>query len=128
MAITPWPDDPGERALASWELSNRMFPPVGGNELWSIGERQSDDRIRSLGPAASAMVERYAPGAPQGVRDEACARIAGYLHEATFGQVSKEIFGPTENEYVTNHGDAFRRSGAAMLLSPWRVRRAGLVG
>ena len=126
MAITPWPDDPAERALASWELSNRMFPPLPGQ--LDVGKRQFDDRIRSLGPVVSAMVERYAPGAPQDVRDEACARMAGYLQEATFGEVRKESLGPTEYEYVTNHGDAFRRSGAAMLLSPWRVRRAGLVG
>lgn len=75
-------------------------------------------------PVAVARVERYAPAAPEDVRDEAVMRFGGYLLGSDFGGVRSESIGPREVEYVTNHGPAFRHSGAAGLLSPWKVRRA----
>ena len=79
--------------------------------------------------AASAMVEAYAPGAPQALKDEALIRFAGYLAGSDFGGiVSENSVGSAQVEYVTNHAAMFRNSGAAALLTGWRIRRAGSIG
>ena len=89
---------------------------------------ESDEHAEELLAVATALVERYAPNAPSAIANAAATRIGGYLSEADFGGVAKEIIGPLENEYVVNHANAFRLSGAAALLSGWRVRRAGSIG
>ena len=92
---------------------------------------ESDERLGAIGAAASAMVEQYAPGAPAELKNEAIIRFAGYLAEApAYRDVAKSTVGPLDVEYAPNqnHGSAFRNSGAAMLLSRWRVRRAGAIG
>ena len=93
-----------------------------------VDQSLSDDRANALGEAASAMVERYAPGAPQAVKNEAVIRFAGYLRQSDFGGIVKEGIGPRDVEYTRNHAAAFRNCGAAMLLSPWKIRRAGVIG
>ena len=124
MAVTvlsPWPDTSNNQ-LAISVLKDAIQPGA------------SNDVIERLGQVASAMVEKFAPSAPDSVRSEALIRFAGYLIEA-----GKNDFGATRsdlkdigdiklsNEYVTNHGMAFRHSGAMALLAPWKVRRAGSI-
>ena len=88
-----------------------------------------EPRAGTLLEAALAMVGRYAPAAPAELANEAVIRFAGYLAEASsYGAVAKDAIGPLDREFVVNHGSAFRNSGAAMLLSRWRVRRAGAIG
>lgn len=96
-------------------------------ELAAAIEVEADVAVRLLGVAA-AMVLQYAPGAPEALKNEAAIRFAGYLSQSDYGTVAKESIGPRDVEYVTNHAPAFRNSGAAMLLSRWRVRRAGAIG
>ena len=74
------------------------------------------------------MVEQYAPGAPDALQNEAAVCFAGYLAQSDFGSIMKETVGPSSFDFVTNHAGAFRNCGAAMLLSRWRVRRAGAIG
>ena len=69
-----------------------------------------------LRPVAVEVVEKYAPGAPDTVKDEAAIRLAGYLLDAPPA--------PTGGGYAA----ALVNSGGAGLLSPWRVRRAGMIG
>ena len=87
----------------------------------------SDDRAAALGEAASALVERFAPDAPQAIRNEATIRVAArILHREP-----KPIQGVTlpsgfrfdfrERFFAPN---AMVNSGARALLLPWRVRRA----
>lgn len=90
--------------------------------------KKTDDDVASIGMAAAARVQNYAPLAPQSVRDEATIRFSGYLNQSDFGGVRKEGIGEKDVEYVVNHAAAFRNSGAAGLLSPWRRRRAGSIG
>ena len=73
------------------------------------------------------MVERYAADAPQALKDEAVIRYAGYLAQSDYGGIQQEALGPKSVTYQINHADAFRRSGAAGLISPWKVRRAGKI-
>ena len=62
------------------------------------------------------------------MKREALVRFAGYLLGSDYGGIAKETVGPLDLEHVTNHANAFRNSGAAGLLSRWRVRRAGSIG
>ena len=77
---------------------------------------------------AAGQVEEYAPNAPDRTQNEATVRFAGYLAQADFGTVKSESTGPLSIEWTTNHAAAFRNSGAAMLLTRWKVRRAGAIG
>ena len=116
MALTPWPGTPAALAAA---LACLRAAGV---------DAKSDDRLGAIGAAASAMVEMYAPGAPESLREEAVIRFCGYLSQAGFGAIATEDIGTLKIEHVTNHAAAFRNSGAAALLSRWRVRRAGAIG
>lgn len=156
MALSPWP--PATSVVNRKAAVVRLRREVGGrtdiapaipariakSEAIDVADRTTeqvmqlaadkaelaaaDEAANTLGAAASAMVEQYAPGAPQSVRDEATVRMAGYLAQSDFGSVVKESIGPQDVEYAVNHANAFRNSGAAGLLSRWRVRRAGAVG
>jgi len=66
-----------------------------------------------LMPAATAIILQYAPSAPDDVHNAALIRLLGWLFEAD----------PTDSRISR----AIQVSGAAPLLSQWRVHRAGLV-
>ena len=114
--ITPWPTSPAA-LLAATAYLRRKLPA-----------KLDDDRVQSLGAVSAALVERYAPGAPQVIRNEAAIRFAGYLGQAASGTVTKIGFRNMDIEFITNHAAMFRNSGAAGLLSPWKRRRAGIIG
>ena len=78
-------------------------------------------------PVAVALVQDYAPDAPEALQNEAVIRFAGYLAEARFGAVSSRSVDPLSQEYVVNHAPAFRNCGAAALLTRYRVRRGGAI-
>ncbi len=122
MALTPWPDDPVELAAAITRLSGE----IKGRTLNQDGT-VNDDVTNHLGEVASAMVEEYAPGAPQALKDEASIRFCGALAQSDYGTILKEDIGPRSVEYVTNHASMFRNSGAAMLLTRWKKRRGGAI-
>ena len=119
MALSPWPTDPAERTAAVTRLRN------------AIAGRTRDDgeAANSIGEASAAMVEDYAPGAPQAIRDEAVIRLAGWMAGSDYATiVSETSVGDAKVEYVVRHQDAWRNSGAGMLLTRWKVRRAGAIG
>ena len=76
---------------------------------------------------ASALVLRFAPAAPDPVQDEAVIRCAGYLNEQPAASIRSEIVGDITTDYAPNNLSALRHSGAMALLSPWKVRRAGII-
>ena len=67
--------------------------------------------------AAVALVTQHAPDAPDDVKDEATLRLFGWLFDSG-------SFGSEERPAVSSAG-ALVKSGAASLLKPWRVHRAG---
>lgn len=79
-----------------------------------------------LHAVATAEVERYAPGAPADVKDEALLRTAGYLFadEPAAKAWRRLDVGEAVALEPRAPGSALRLSGAAALLSPYRVRRA----
>ena len=85
-------------------------------------------RAERVLPVATAMVQRYAPAAPGALQVEAAIRFCGYLLGSDYGEVLSETIGPRQTSYAPNNADMFRRCGAAALLSPWRLRRAGAIG
>ena len=118
--LSPWPatgtPTQRERAIA------RLREAIQGRAA------DSDEAACALGELAAARVELEAPDAPQAVRDECVIRYAGYMAQADFGGVVDETIGPMSITYTVNHAAAFRNCGAAGLLAPWKVRRAGAIG
>ena len=121
MALVPWP--PTTSAAARTAAVARLQKAVGGRTT------DDDDSANALGEAAAATVEAYAPGAPQALKDEALIRFAGYLSGSDYGGiVSETSVASAQVTYVVNHSNAWRNSGAAALLTRWRIRRAGAIG
>ena len=115
VILSPVPADPVELAAAVDVLAR------------AIGADAADAE-RVMG-AASAMVERYAPTAPQSIKNEAVIRCAGALQQSDFGGVASEEIGGRKVDYTSQPAGGwspFRRSGAMALLSPWRTRRAAV--
>jgi len=69
--------------------------------------------LNFLVPAASAILLRHAPDAPDAIHDAALIRLAGWLYDAD----------PTDRRLA----DALTVSGAAQLLAQWRTHRAGAI-
>ena len=65
---------------------------------------------------ATELVTRHAPDAPDAMHNEAVIRVAGYL------------FDMPQAARGAGFADVMRNSGAAALLLPWRVHRAGSTG
>ena len=120
QALSPWPVTgtpmQRDRAIA------RLREAVQGRTV------DSDEAACALGELAAARVELEAPDAPQAVRDEAVIRYAGYMAGSDYGSIRDETIGPQSITYAMNHAAAFRNSGAAGLLAPWKIRRAGAIG
>ena len=112
--LSPWPTLAGAARPAALALADA----IGGTA----------DRADNLGRAASALVERTAPGAPQAIRNEAVIRAAGWLRAQPAASVTSATVGPLATTYAAGQKGAMRHSGALSLLSPWTVRRAGRIG
>ena len=84
-------------------------------------------RAVRLLPVATRKVQDYAPSAPAELQNEAVIRFAGYLGQSDYGTIQSETIGPKDVTYPTNHAAMFRNSGAASLLTTYKVRRAGKV-
>ena len=72
-----------------------------------------------------AVVEKYAPGAPEAVLNEACIRVAGYLTEHPASAMTTAGAGRDQiMSFNTASISALRHSGAMGILTFWKVRRA----
>ena len=92
-------------------------PAAVENDVW--------DR---LGSSAAALVENYAPSAPQPVRDEAAIRAAGFLAGSDPAYSRSGLQAGNLQVDVTRSGvSALRHSGAMALLTRWKARRAGRI-
>ena len=79
-------------------------------------------------PVASALVEKYAPAAPEAIQNEATIRTSGWLSEQPAAAVRSERIGDIQTDYSPSHLSALRHSGAMALLTGWKVRRGGTIG
>ena len=112
--LSPWPSSPAALTAATAALAA------------ALGE-DDDDTTQRLGETAAALVERYAPGAPQAIRNEAVIRCAGWLRQAPTYGARSESEGEISTSFTPSATGALRASGAMGLLSSWKVRRAGVL-
>ena len=113
--------------LSPWPTTSAALASATACLRGAIGATD-DPTAQRLGSTAAALVERYAPSAPQAIKNEAVIRCAGWLHEAPAGGVRSEATGEIRTSYMPSATGALRSSGAMGLLSPWKVRRAGAIG
>ncbi len=76
---------------------------------------------------AMALVARYGADAPDEVENEAALRVAGYLFAQPKASIRAESVGSISADFAPSRQGALRHSGAMSLLSPWKIRRAGLI-
>ena len=76
--------------------------------------------------AVKAMVERYAPAAPEAVQNEAGLRAVAYLVDRFAARTMVSRQGYSDNQ-APGQISCLRHSGGMALLSPWKVRRGGAV-
>ena len=81
-----------------------------------------------LHPVAKALVEQYAPNAPEAVQNEATIRTAAFLKDTKPTTLQSLRVGNIDLSFNTNQKSALRHSGAMALLSPFKQRRAGVIG
>ena len=72
--------------------------------------------VNRLHGYAAAAVERFAAAAPDSIKSEAMVRLAGYLYDQPGAARGM------------GYANAFRNSGCASILLPYRSHRAGRVG
>ena len=94
----------------------------------------ADDLASSLGvplaeatrylAVSTALIEKYAPGAPQDVKDEATIRTSTYLHQQPAASIKSDSAGPFTVAYNPMSLSPLRASGSMALLTPWKIRRA----
>ena len=113
MALSPWPTDPAALAAAIAQLKAAVDPSL------------TDDRVQALGSAASALIESYAPGAPQALRDEATVRVAGRLHEQPAASRRSGSVGDITTSYTPSLTGVLLHSGVKSMLYTFRAKRAG---
>ena len=116
MALSPWPARTATASLAA------AIAELGA----ALGE--ADDTVTArLGATAAALVQRYAPDAPEPIKCESVIRTAGWLREAPSYGARSESEGDISTSFTPSMTGALRASGAMGLLSPWKIRRAGVV-
>ena len=78
---------------------------------------------------STALVLKYAPDAPDAVQNEAVIRTSGYLLNQPSEAMSSLKVGEGREEltFTPSRQSALRHSGSMALLSPWKIRRAGLI-
>ena len=119
MALSPWPT---ATAAVTLKAATDMLREA-------LGEANATDaQLQRLGAAVSAHVERYAPNAPQSVKDEAILRAAGWLWDTRGAQRFSGVSVLNMQPAPVATGPWFRHSGAMALLSPFKCRRAGAIG
>ena len=121
--LSPWPTDAEARMAALRELERHLkYPEIDID----IGEER--ERLELVAEAASALVERYSPGAPQRLRDLAVVRTCQYLLARSGASVSRvdESLGDWSHqiEFQASMVSALRASGSMAVLSPFKIRRA----
>ena len=90
-----------------------------------------DQDATRLGSMAAALVEKYAPDAPDGVKLEAAIRCIGWWTQSPIMPISSRSFGNAgvvgSVDYALHKLNPILHSGAAMILTPWRIHTMGVV-
>ena len=76
---------------------------------------ENDTALTRIQGAVTALVEKYAPDAPDAVKDQAIVQACGYIWDS-----------PAASPARMNFANAMMNSGAYAQLSPWREHQAGI--
>ena len=118
MALSPWPTTPAALTTATATLKAALDPTENAPD---------DATVQRIGATAAVLVERYAPAAPDPVKDEAVIRCSGWLLDAPATGIRSDSAGPFTTNHTPSMFSALRHSGAMALLTTWKVRRAGVI-
>lgn len=136
MALVPYP---AATAVATREAARvAIRAALGASE-----SELSDDAIDRLAGVSAARIQKFAPAAPDEVKDESLIRLVSYLRQLPTGLRRVEVIEPraavsgVPNFRRADTGDTvtiefgvsgmerpFRACGARSLLAPWVARRA----
>jgi len=100
--------------------ANRVDADPPAPPTYSVAER--------LLAAVRPLVEDYAPEAPEALANEAAIRCAGWLWRQPAPSYRSETIGEYHYETAPSYLSALRHSGGMALLSPYKRRRAGVIG
>ena len=114
-ALSPWPGLTAPAQLAAARACLRSATDI-----------EDESTLDRLGQTAAALIEAYAPGAPQPVKNEAVIRVAGWLQDSPSANLRGETTGPFSADYAASQRGAMLHSGAKSLLYPWRTKTAGI--
>lgn len=84
------------------------------------------DRADEVIAAAGALIDEYAGSAPESVRKIALTRFCAWLMEESPG-LKSEAVGDIRVMHTASTGGLYH-SGAASMLTKWKVRGLGTVG
>ena len=90
-------------------------------------DSQTDASLQRLLDVAEDLVLRYAPNAPFDVQDAAIIRVIGWLANTPAFSLKGSTAVGVRRSFDTMQLSALRHSGGMALLSPWKVRRAGVI-
>ena len=120
MVLSPWPTTKAKIAEAvSW--------------IKSVCPDERRLRVERVGAVSAELVERYLAGSecPQTIKNEAVIRCAGWLLDRPSDGRTSEVadVGPikVDRSYQVGQLSALRHSGSLALLSPFKIRRAGVI-
>ena len=116
---------------ATGQGAENATAPITAARLAAVVAGLTEQRAGELLPVATEMIEKYAPAAPEAVKAEAIVRLAGWLFHRVPRAMERVQIGDISLDfrpYLRATPAALNHSGAASLLSPWRVRRAGAIG
>ncbi len=114
----PWPSAPSQAQFRAGAAAAGIAVPDQGN----VADAKQTAVSGVLG-ALSDYLEKFAPDAPERVKQAACFRLHGYLDQQT-GSATRIQADSVELHMQENMSRAFRLSGARALLEPWRARVA----
>ena len=117
MALSPWPSTPAALATATAELASALDLDATADEAI----------VRRIGATAAALVQRFAPAAPDAIKCEAVIRCAGWLLDVPSAGIKRDSAGPLDQSFSPAATGALRSSGAMGILTAWKIRRAGAI-
>ena len=112
--LVPWPTDPTDAANALECVQEQIGAHIGL------------DTTLVAARAAAEIVQGYGSNAPQFILDTALLRVTSYLLEHPAAGIRSETTDQLTTSYTARQSP-LRDSGAMSLLSPYKVRRGGLI-
>ena len=97
MALSPWPPTTSAATLKTATATLRAAIGEQPNASDPFAYDSLDSSVQRLGATVAAHVERFAPDAPQAVRDEALARAAAWLWDTRGAQRIDSLAGINVN-------------------------------